>query len=86
MNKNKYVVLNGAFNGKENEELTEIAYTSSLKKAKEIAKVLVDRDSHFLQNHEFKGLFNKREDHIFVTAIKLNRDDVTEYIYNKEVK
>lgn len=82
--KNKYLILNGSVGEKRRGELIEIAYASSLKKAKKIAKSLIDKDLYFVKNHEFTGLF-KNKKHIFATAIKLNSDDAKEYIFYKEV-
>ena len=83
----KYVILSTRYdeNGVEKEDYRLYRYASSLKKAKEIARILINDDTKIKQGRTH-GLFNRKyKNYTFVTAIKLNRDDMLEYEFYKEI-
>lgn len=87
MNKNKYIIISTRFdeNGVEKEDYKLYRYVSSLKRAKEIAKDLINEDIKTKQGRTH-SLFNKKfKNYTFVTSIKLNSDDAKEYIFYKEI-
>lgn len=81
MDSKKYVVLNGSLKKSGKGNLYTVAYASSFEKAKEIAKKFIKCDKDLKEKSTIRN--NQR---YFVTAIKLNSDDITEYKFYKEVK
>lgn len=84
MDSKKYVVLNGIIDETGKKLFAVVGYASSLKRAKEIAKPMIDRDK-CIKSGAFNHLIT-RDNYTYITAIKLTGDNVFDYKFYKEVK